>query len=126
MKNTKELAIHGGIPVRDTFLNFHQAWLDKEEEEAIIDTLRSGWLTTGKKVKQFEEDFKIYTKSMYAVAVNSCTAALHLGLIAGGISTDDEVLTTPITFAATANVIVHQQAIPIFVDVEPQAQHQQI
>lgn len=111
--------IEGGIPVRDTFLNFHQALLGEEEESSVIQTLRSGWLTTGPKTKQFEAEFAKYARSKHAVAVNSCTAALHLSLVAAGIGEGDEVITTPMTFCATANVIVHVQATPVFVDVDP-------
>ncbi|MEK7812780.1 MAG: DegT/DnrJ/EryC1/StrS family aminotransferase, partial [Candidatus Desantisbacteria bacterium] len=112
-------AIEGGIPVRDTFLSFHQALLGEEEESSVIQTLRSGWLTTGPKTKQFESEFAKYARSKQAVAVNSCTAALHLALVAAGIGEKDEVITTPMTFCATANVIVHVQADPVFVDVDP-------
>lgn len=111
-------AIEGGMPVRDTFLSFHQALLGEEEEASVIQTLRSGWLTTGPKTKQFEAEFAKYAKSEHAVAVNSCTAALHLALVAAGIGKGDEVITTPMTFCATANVIVHVQAAPVFVDVD--------
>lgn len=116
---TNILAIEGGIPVRDTFLSFHQALLGEEEEASIIQTLRSGWLTTGPKTKQFEAEFARYAKAEYAIAVNSCTAALHLALLAAGIGEGDEVITTPMTFCATANVIVQTQATPVFVDVDP-------
>ena len=112
-------AIEGGTPVRDTFLSFHQALLGEEEESSVIQTLRSGWLTTGPKTKQFEAEFAKYARSKQAVAVNSCTAALHLALVAAGIGEKDEVITTPMTFCATANVIVHVQADPVFVDVDP-------
>ncbi len=112
-------AIEGGIPVRETFLSFHQALLGEEEESSIIQTLRSGWLTTGPKTKQFEVEFARYAKSEQAIAVNSCTAALHLALVAAGIGKGDEVLTIPMTFCATANVIVHVQDVPVFIDVDP-------
>ncbi len=121
-------AIEGGTAVRETFLSFHQALLDEKEEFSVIQTLRSGWLTTGPKTKQFEAEFAKYARSEHAVAVNSCTAALHLALVAAGIGKveekeekgeKDEVITTPMTFCATANVIVHVQADPVFVDVDP-------
>ena len=79
----------------------------------------SGWLTTGPRTKGFEKDLAAYTGASYCVAVNSCTAALHLALEAAGVSAGDEVITSPITFASTANVIVHRGARPVFVDVEP-------
>lgn|SRR5574341_558979 len=104
-------------PVRSKFLPFHSPWLGKEEEREVIDTLRSGWLTTGPKTKQFEKDFSGYVRAKYAVGVNSCTAGLHLGLNVFGVKEGDEVITTPLTFAATVNVIVHQRAKPVLVDV---------
>ncbi|MDI6751578.1 MAG: DegT/DnrJ/EryC1/StrS family aminotransferase [bacterium] len=103
----------------EDYLLFHQPWLGKEEEREIVDTLRSGWITTGPKTKKFEQEFARYTKAKYALGLNSCTAALHLSLIAAGVKEGDEVITTPITFASTANVIIHQGAKPVFVDVEP-------
>jgi dTDP-4-amino-4,6-dideoxygalactose transaminase len=107
-------------PVRSKFLPFHSPWLGKEEEREVIDTLRSGWLTTGPKTKQFEKNFARYVRAKYAVGVNSCTAGLHLGLNVFGVKEGDEVITTPLTFAATVNVIVHQRAKPVLVDVNRQ------
>ena len=104
-------------PVRKKFLPFHSPWLGREEEKEVIDTLRSGWLTTGPKTKQFEKNFSAYVRAKYSVGVNSCTAGLHLGLNTYGVGEGDEVITTPMTFAATVNVIVHQRAKPVFVDV---------
>lgn len=98
---------------------FHRPWIGQEEEREVLDSLRSGWLTTGPKTRAFERAFAEYTHAKHAVAVNSCTAALHLSLLASGIGTDDEVITTPTTFAATANVIEHVGARPVFVDVVP-------
>ncbi len=98
---------------------FHRPCLGPEEEAEVIDTLRSGWLTTGPKTKRFEKEFAAYTGAKHAIAVNSCTAALHTSLVALGIGPGDEVITTPITFASTANVIEHVGAKPVFVDVEP-------
>jgi dTDP-4-amino-4,6-dideoxygalactose transaminase len=81
--------------------------------------LRSGWLTTGPRVMRFERAFADYVGAPYAVAVNSCTAALHLSLLTAGVGPGDEVVTTPITFCATANAIVHAGAVPVFADVDP-------
>lgn len=103
----------------DDYLHFHRPWLGPEEEEEIIATLRSGWLTTGSRTKRFEQEFARFAQAKYAVAVTSCTAAMHLALTALGIGPGDEVITTPMTFASTANVIVHRGAFPVFVDVEP-------
>jgi dTDP-4-amino-4,6-dideoxygalactose transaminase len=103
----------------EDFCHFHRPSLGEEEEKEVIDTLRSGWLTTGPKTHEFEKSFADYIGCKHAVGLNSCTAGLHLGLASLGIGPGDEVITTPVTFAATANVIVHQGARPIFVDVDP-------
>lgn len=114
-----KVAIEGGEPARATFLPFSLPLLTEKEENEVIDTLRSGWLTTGPKTKRFEEKFKDYVGAKYAIALNSCTAGLHLSLVALDIGDGDEVITTPITFAATTNVILHQRAKPVFVDINP-------
>lgn len=101
------------------FLPFSSPLISKDEISEVADTLRSGWLTTGPKVKGFEEEFARYIGSKHAIAVNSCTGALHLALVAAGIGTGDEVITTPYTFIATANVILHVGAKPVFVDIRP-------
>lgn len=106
-------------PVRPTFLPFNRPCLDTAEEEEIVAALRSGWLTTGPRTKQFEADFAAYQGVAHAVGLNSCTAGLHLALLALGIGPGDEVVTTPYTFTATCNVIVHVGATPVIADVEP-------
>ena len=116
---TSQLAIDGGQPVRDRFLVFGVPCLDQAEYDEVMDTLQSGWIGTGPKALQFEREFADYIGVAHAVAVNSCTAALHLGLIVSGIGPGDEVITSPLTFAATANVIVHQGARPVFADIDP-------
>ena len=103
---------------RKSFLPFNRPSISREEERGVINVLRSGWLTRGPKTKEFEERIKKYVGSKYAVGTNSCTAALELALMAVGIKQGDEVITTPMTFPATANVIVHQGAKPVFVDIE--------
>ena len=105
--------------MRSSFLPFHQPLVDADDERAVLETLRSGWLTTGPRTKAFEKDLAAYTRAAHCVAVNSCTAALHLALDALGVGAGDEVITSPITFASTANVIVHRGARPVFIDVEP-------
>jgi len=92
--------------------------IDEEDIAQVVDTLRSGWLTTGPKTKQFESDFAAYIGCKHAIAVNSCTAALHLALDAIGVGPDDIVATTPMTFAATAEVIRYMGARPLFVDID--------
>jgi dTDP-4-amino-4,6-dideoxygalactose transaminase len=106
-------------PVRDQFLPPFAPCLGEEEYEEVVDTLRSGWITMGPKTKRFEEAFAPYVKASHAVAVSSCTAGLHLALVAGQIGPGDEVITTPLTFCSTANVIVHQGAVPVLADVRP-------
>ncbi len=100
-------------------LPFHKAWLEKEEHQEVEDTLNSGWLTTGPKTLRFEEAFKEYIGCKHAVALNSCTAGLNLTLALQNFSEGDEVITTPMTFPATANVILLQRLKPVFADVEP-------
>jgi dTDP-4-amino-4,6-dideoxygalactose transaminase len=85
----------------------------------VVATLESGWLSTGPRVRRFEKAFAAFTGAPHAVAVNSCTAGLHLSLLAAGVGPGDEVITTPLTFCATANVIVHAGATPVFADVDP-------
>ncbi|MFC1513937.1 DegT/DnrJ/EryC1/StrS family aminotransferase [candidate division KSB1 bacterium] len=100
-------------------VQFHKSWIGKEEEQEIIETLRSGWLTTGERTRRFEQEFADYTESKFAVGLNSCTAGLFLALKAFDIKPGDEVITTPMTFTATANVILHCGAKPVFVDIDP-------
>lgn len=90
-----------------------------EEIQEVVDTLRSNWLTSGPKTVEFEKQFAKYIGCKYAIAVNSCTAGLHLALVASGIAEGDEIITTPFTFCATAEVIEYQRAKPIFVDIDP-------
>lgn len=106
-------------PVREDFLVFGAPLIEEEEIQEVVDTLRSGWLGTGPKTKRFEEAFAAYTGAKHAVALNSCTAGLHLALDVLGIGPGDEVITTPMTFAATANVICHVGATPVFADIDP-------
>jgi dTDP-4-amino-4,6-dideoxygalactose transaminase len=98
------------------FLPFHVPEIAEDEIQAVVETLRSGWLTTGSKVKQFEEDFASYVGSRHAVAVNSGTAALHLALEAIGLQEGDEVLVPTMTFAASAEVVLYFKAKPVLVD----------
>ncbi|MEV6278708.1 bifunctional SDR family oxidoreductase/aminotransferase class I/II-fold pyridoxal phosphate-dependent enzyme [Nocardia sp. NPDC051832] len=112
-------AIAGGEPVRREPLPLAVPLIGAAEEAEVLDTLRSGWLTTGPKTQRFERMCADYLGAGHAIATNSCTGALHVGLAAAGIGPGDEVITSPITWPATANVIVHLGATPVFADVEP-------
>lgn len=101
------------------FIPFHRPSLGEEEIQEVVDTLRSGWLTTGPKTHQFEADFQAYCGSRHALAVNSCTAALHVALAGLGIGPGDEVITSALTFCATVNTIIHVGATPVLADVGP-------
>ena len=101
------------------YLPFSAPWFGPEEKGELVATLDSDWITTGPRTKQFEKAFAAYVGTTEAVAVNSCTAALHLGLATLDVGARDAVITTPFTFAATANVIVHVGAFPAFVDIDP-------
>jgi dTDP-4-amino-4,6-dideoxygalactose transaminase len=102
---------------RDTFLSFQPPAIGEEEINAVAETLRSGWLTTGPRSAELEERCAEYFEAKHVLAVASGTAALHLSMLAVGVGPGDEVITTPITWPATANVIVHAGATPIFADV---------
>ena len=106
--------------VREDFIVFSPPTLGDEECAAVEKVLRSGWLSTGPETVAFESEFSKKVGAESALAVNSCTAALHLALLAHGVGPGDEVLTTPMTFAATVNVIEHVGATPVFVDVHPE------
>ncbi|MEM2175263.1 MAG: DegT/DnrJ/EryC1/StrS aminotransferase family protein, partial [Candidatus Micrarchaeia archaeon] len=99
------------------FIPFSRPSITEEEIKEVIETLKSGWLTTGKKTKEFEEEFKNYIGAKYAIAVNSATSGLFLSLKALGIKEGDEVIVPTWTFCATANVVIHCGAKPVFCDV---------
>lgn len=101
------------------FIVFGSPAIGEEEIQEVVDSLRSGWLSTGPKVAKFEEMFRNFIGTRHAIGLNSCTAGLHLLLLAAGIGPGDEVLTSPMTFAATANVVFHVGARPVFADVDP-------
>ena len=108
------------IAKRQQYLVFGSPLIGEEEIAEVVATLRSGWLGTGPKVKRFEEMFREYVGAKHAIAVNSGTAALHLSMVVSGVGPGDEVVTTPMTFCATANAVLHTGATPVFVDVDPQ------
>jgi dTDP-4-amino-4,6-dideoxygalactose transaminase len=103
--------------MRKDFLVFGNPQIEEDEIKEVVDCLRSGWISTGPRVSHFEELFKHYIGSKHALALNSCTAGLHLSMIVAGLKPGDEVITTPMTFAATANAILHTGATPVFVDI---------
>ena len=103
----------------ETSLPFYKPLIAREEITQLVEAVESGWLTTGPKTLEFEAAIARYVGSQFAVGVNSCTAAMHLALVAMGIGPGDAVITSPITFPATANVIEHCGARPVFIDVEP-------
>lgn len=113
-----KLAINGGTPVRDTYLPYGQQWIEDDDIEEVVKVLKSDYLTTGPKIKEFEEKFGKYVGVKYAVAISNGTAALHGASFAAGIKEGDEVITTPITFAASANCIIYQGGKPIFADID--------
>ena len=111
------LAIKGGAPVRASLLPYGRHSVDEADIQAVVDVLRSDWLTTGPKVAEFEEAFAARVGAAHAVSFSSGTAALHAAACAAGLKTGDEAITTPMTFAATANCVLYQGATPVFADV---------
>src|SRR3990167_2296494 len=112
--------------MRKSFLVFGSPRIEADEIAEVVDSLKSGWLSSGPKVAKFEQDFKRYAQSPHAVAVHSCTAGLFLSLVVANIKHGDEVITTPFTYAATVNVIVHRGAIPVFVDINPRTMNMDV
>src|SRR4051812_20881861 len=104
---------------RETMLGFQPPAIGEEEIAAVSETLRSGWLTTGPSAAKLEQRMQEFLEAEHVLALASGTAALHLSLVALGVGAGDEVITTPVTWPATANVIVHTGATPVFVDVRP-------
>ncbi len=104
--------------MRSSFLPFARPNLGEEEIREVVDTLRSGWITTGPKTERFAADFLEYVGGRFAVPVSSATAGLHAALLALGVGPGDEVVTTPMTFVATLNAIVHTGAVPVLVDID--------
>jgi perosamine synthetase len=111
------LAIHGGTPVRDKLLPYGRQSLDVADVQAVVEVLKSDWLTTGPKVGEFEERFAAWVGARHAVSFSSGTAALHGAAFAAGLGPGDEAITTPMTFCASANCILYQGAAPVFADV---------
>jgi perosamine synthetase len=111
------LAVDGGTPVRNSLLPYGRQSIEEDDIQAVVDVLRSDWLTTGPKVAEFEEAFAARIGAKYAVSFSSGTAALHGAAFAAGLKPGDEAITTPMTFAATVNCVLYQGATPVFADV---------
>lgn len=101
----------------DDFIQFHKPSIDRDEIDEVVATLQSGWLTTGPRTARFESDFRSYVAASHALAVNSCTAGLHVALAALHLGPGDEVITTPLTFCATVNTILQVGATPVLADI---------
>jgi UDP-4-amino-4,6-dideoxy-N-acetyl-beta-L-altrosamine transaminase len=117
MEIQNRLAINGGVPVRETYLPYGKQWMDEEDIQAVAQCLKGDYLTTGPAIVQFERDIADYVGAKYAVAFANGTAALHAACFAAGITHGDEVVTTPMTFAASANCILYQSSKPVFADI---------
>ena len=115
----EKIAIDGGNPVRKSRINYGCQWIDRNDIETVTAVLQSDYLTCGPMTLKAEEALKEYTGAKYAVLVNSGTSALHCACIAAGIGPGDEVITTPITFAASANCALYCGAKPVFADINP-------
>lgn len=116
----KELAINGGEPVRKTKISYGRQWIDDSDISAVIKTLKSDFLTCGPKTTEAEKTIANYCGAKYAVLLNSDTSALHCACLAAGVGPGDEVITTPITFAASANCALYCGAKPVFADINPE------
>ncbi len=113
------LASLGGTPVRDRWLPVAAPWIGEREKQLVLETLDSGWITTGPRAHEFGQRIAELVGARHGLAVSSCTGALHLALAGLGVGRGDEVVTTPYTFAASVNVIEHVGARPVLTDVEP-------
>src|ERR1041384_7717154 len=113
------LAIHGGKPARNTFLPYGHREILEADIKAVVEVLKSDWLTTGPKVDEFAAAFAERVHTRFAVSFSSGTAALHAAAFAADLNPGDEAITTPLTFAATANCVLYQGATPVFADVHP-------
>ena len=116
----EQLAINGGTPVRNNKIFYGRQWIDEKDVEAVSKVLTSDYITCGPMVTKFEKRLADYTGAKYAVAVSNGTAALHCACIAAGIGKGDEVITTPLTFAASANCVLYCGGTPVFADINPQ------
>lgn len=119
MDSLGRLALHGGRPVRDTYLPYGKQWLTETDIEEVVKVLKSDYLTTGPAIASFEKAIAEFVGAKYAVAFSSGTAALHGASYAAGIGSGDEVITTPMTFAASANCVLYTNGTPVFADIDP-------
>ena len=115
-----KLAIHGGTPVRETPIYYGHQYIDEFDIKAVTDVLKSDYLTCGPKIGELEKKLCDVTGAKYAVAIANGTAALHVACLAAGVGEGDEVITTPITFAASANCVLYCGATPVFADINPE------
>ena len=114
------LALHGGKPVRETKLSYGHQYIDEADIQAVVRVLKSDFLTCGPEIEKLEKRLCELTGAPYCTTVSNGTAALHVACLAAGIQPGDEVITTPITFAATANAILYCGGIPVFADIDPE------
>ncbi|TFZ40802.1 UDP-4-amino-4,6-dideoxy-N-acetyl-beta-L-altrosamine transaminase [Soehngenia longivitae] len=114
-----KLAIFGGKPIRDTYLSYGKQTVDESDIQAVVDVLKGDYLTTGPFVKEFENKVASYVGAKYAVAVSNGTAALHMACFAAGIKDGDEVIVSPMTFAASSNAVLYCGGTPVFADIDP-------
>ena len=113
----EKLAIFGGKPVREKMLPYSRQFIGQDDIDAVVEVLKSEYITTGPKINEFEKESAKYVNAKFAVAVSSGTAALHSAVFGAGIEAGDEVITTPMTFAASANCILYAGAKPVFADI---------
>lgn len=110
----------GPVRPKDRFLIFGSPVIEEAEINEVVASMKTGWLGTGPKVARFEKEFAVFKNVKYSAALNSCTASLHLSILAAGIKPGDEVITTAMTFCATVNAIIHAGAVPVLIDVKPE------
>jgi len=113
------LAIEGGVPARSRLVPYGRQTVTEDDIAAVVETLRSDWLTTGPRIAEFEERFAAEVGAKYAVSFSSGTAGLHAAAFSAGLGSGDEAITSPLTFVATANCVLYQNATPVFADVTP-------